>query len=171
MVTGIPPKTHRRVLRKKCGKYGPVEELSYPVATDISTETDVAVATDIAIATKGGGVCEGLVAHVTYKDCQDARKAARVLEGLKLPGAVNPLRAVLMSREGKSASKKTLKKSRLIVRNLSFQCHAEELRRVFSKYGEVAEVHIPRKPNGHMLGYGFVQFMSYFDAARALKGE
>ena len=171
VVTGIPPTTHRTTLRKKCGKYGPVEEFLYPVATDVTTKTEVAMATDVAIATEGGGGCEGLTAHITYKDCKDARKAAKGLEGLKLPSTVNPLRAVLMSREGKIVSKKTLRKSRLIMRNLSFQCHAKELEAIFSRYGDVTEVHIPRKPNGNMLGYGFIQFTSYFDAARALKGE
>jgi len=39
-----------------------------------------------------------------------------------------------------------------IVRNLSFQCSEGELRTLFSAFVEVVEVHIPRKPNGHMLG-------------------
>lgn len=152
MVTGIPLATHKKKLRKKCAKYGPVEELSYPVETEEEG-------------------AEEATAHVMYKDYKDARKAVKGLNGLKLEGAINPLGAVLMSKEGKTVSKQTLMKSRLIVRNLSFQCHAKDIQKAFSQHGEVQEVHIPRKPNGHMLGYAFVQFTSYFDAARALEGQ
>ena len=129
-----------------------MEELSYPVETEEEG-------------------AEQATAHVMYKDYKDARKAEKGLKGLTLDGAVNPLEAVLMSKEGKTISKRTLVKSRLIVRNLSFQCHARDIEKVFSRHGEVQEVHVPRKPNGHMLGYAFVQFTSYFDAARALEGQ
>ena len=112
----------------------------------------------------------GLIANVTYKNYTDARKAVKALEGLKLNGSDNPLAAVLMSKEGKTASKATLAKSRLIVRNISFEVGSKDLQELFSQYGRVHDVHIPRKPNGHMRGYAFVQFTSYFDAAKALEG-
>ena len=161
VVTGIPDDTRKSKLRKKCAKYGPLEEFLYPVATTEEEETEAA---------EDKGV-NGKIAHVTYKSYTDARKAMRGLEGLKLDGAVNPLAAVLMSREGKTVSKVTLAKSRVIVRNLSFDCHSRDLQKVFSQYGKVQEVHIPRKPNGYMRGYAFVQFTSYFDAAKALEGQ
>ena len=78
------------------------------------------------------------------------------------------LSAVLLSKENKAISSKTLKKSQLIVRNLSFSCTEEDLRSVFSRFGTLSDVRVPRKPNGRMLGFAFVQFTSYFDAMNAL---
>ena len=156
MVTGIPESVHKSKLRKKCSKYGPLEEFVYPVATIEEQQVE--------------GI-NGKIAHVTYKNYADAHKAAIALKGLKLDGASNPLEAVLMSKEGKAPSKITLAKSRLIVRNLSFEVKSGDLKKLFSRYGSVQEVHIPRKPNGHMRGYAFVQFTSYFEAAKALEGE
>ena len=148
---------YRSKLRKKCSKYGPLEDFVYPVATE-GAETE--------------GV-NGLIAHVTYKKHPDARKATKALEGLiKLGGdIINPLQAVLMSKEGKAPSKATLVKSRLIVRNVSFDVTSDDLQKLFGRYGNIHEVHIPRKPNGQMRGFAFVQFMSYFEAAKALEGK
>ena len=155
VVTGIPKDTVKSKLRKKCSKYGPLEDFVYPVQTVEEVDPEKV---------------NGLIAHVTYKNYADARKAVKTLEGLKLDESVNPLAAILMSKEGKTTSKMTLAKSRLIVRNLSFEVAPKDLQEVFSQYGGVQEVHIPRKPNGHMRGYAFVQFTSYFDAAKALEG-
>ncbi|XP_064629377.1 RNA-binding protein 28-like [Lineus longissimus] len=62
-----------------------------------------------------------------------------------------------------------LKKAKLIVRNLSFQCNEENLRQVFSKFGEIAEAIIPLRADGRKIGCGFVQFMRMSDAATATK--
>ena len=87
---------------------------------------------------------------MTFESYKDARCAVEGLNGATHRGTA--LAAVLLSRENKQVSKKTLRKSRLIVRNLSFLRSEEDVRKVFSAFGEVTEVHIPRKPNGHMLG-------------------
>ena len=154
VVTGIPENVHKTKLRKKCSKYGPLENFEYPVPSVEDGEEGV----------------NGLIAHVTYKNYTDARKVVKALKGLKFGEGVNPLEAVLMSKEGKTVSKLTLAKSRLIVRNISFGVTSEDLQSVFCRYGDVREVHIPRKPNGHMRGFAFVQFSSYFNAAKALEG-
>ena len=154
VVTGIPLSLHKSKLRKKCSKYGPLEDFVCPVAADEDGEEAV----------------NGLKAHVTYKKHINARKAIKGLKGLSFGDAVNPLSAVLMSKEGKAVSKGTLAKARLIIRNISFDVSSEDLMEAFSRHGNVREVHIPRKPNGQMRGFAFVQFTSYFDAASALEG-
>ena len=156
MVTGIPWNLPGGKLRKKCSKYGPLEEFVYPVATSQDGSDD------------GVNVS---IAHVTYKNYADARKAVTALKGLNFDWSDNPLEAVLMSREGKTVSKATLAKSRLIVRNISFSVTPDDLRKVFGCYGNVQEIHIPRKPDGLMRGFAFVQFTSFFDAKKALNGK
>ena len=55
------------------------------------------------------------------------------------------LKAVIQSREGKSPSQKALRKSRLIIRNLSFAATEEDVKSVCVPFGAVHEVNIPRK--------------------------
>ena len=153
VVTGVPQNLPRSKLRKKCSKYGPIEEFVYPVATAEEDGTE--------------GVNRS-IAHVIYKNYGDARKAVAGLNGLKFRHDDNPVATVLMSREGKTVSKVTLAKSRLIVRNIGFNVTSRDLQKLFGCYGNVQEVHMPRKPNGHMRGFAFVQFDSYFDAEKAL---
>ena len=156
VVTEVPPSLPKGKLRKKCSKYGPLEEFVYPVATAEGDSVE--------------GV-NGSKAHVTYVNYADARKAVAGLKRLKLSETDNPLVAALMTREGKTVSKATLAKSRLIVRNISFTVTPKDLCNVFGRYGDVRDVHIPRKPNGYMRGFAFVQFASYFEAARAVEGS
>ncbi|XP_025327349.1 RNA-binding protein 28 isoform X2 [Canis lupus dingo] len=61
------------------------------------------------------------------------------------------------------------KKARLIIRNLSFKCSEDDLKTVFGQYGAVLEVNIPRKPDGKMRGFAFVQFKNLLEAGKALK--
>ena len=124
-----------KILRKECERIGKVESIQYPVpGREIPS------------------------AYITYSTHKEARIAVGRLNGWSFGGEAKgaadsaEMTAQLLSREGKSVSKKSLKKSRLIVRNLSFKCSEDDVRRAFEKYGRLLEVHIPRKPNGHMLG-------------------
>uniref|UniRef100_H9GJQ6 RRM domain-containing protein n=1 Tax=Anolis carolinensis TaxID=28377 RepID=H9GJQ6_ANOCA len=76
------------------------------------------------------------------------------------------------SQEAQKPPKKkgASKKARLIIRNLSFKCTEEDLKGVFSPFGTVLEVTLPRKPDGKMRGFAFVQFRNILEAGKALKG-
>nr|XP_006007900.2 PREDICTED: RNA-binding protein 28 [Latimeria chalumnae] len=65
--------------------------------------------------------------------------------------------------------KKSHRKARLIIRNLSFKCSEDDLKEAFSKHGAVLEVNIPRKQDGKMRGFAFVQFKNVLEAGKALK--
>ena len=60
------------------------------------------------------------------------------------------------------------KRARLIVRNLPFILEESELKRAFSVYGPIIEVNIPRKPEGGIKGFAFVQFEHFNDAKKVL---
>lgn len=143
VLTGLPAGLSEKRLRKQAEKGGEVVGMVYPVP-----EKEVPTA------------------HVTYKTHKAARATVALLNGLTLKGSM--VSAVLLSKELKPVSNKTLKKSRIIIRNLSFACTEEDLKVAFAPFGEVVDVHIPRKENGHMLGYGFVQFSSYHSARNAI---
>ncbi|KAK8784114.1 hypothetical protein V5799_009522 [Amblyomma americanum] len=72
------------------------------------------------------------------------------------------------SKEVEAARKK--RKPRLIVRNLSFKANEQTLRDCFAKYGNVVEVSIPKKGDGKMRGFAFVQFDETKSAIKAING-
>ncbi|CAH1799491.1 unnamed protein product, partial [Owenia fusiformis] len=61
------------------------------------------------------------------------------------------------------------KRSRLIIRNLSFKCKEDDLKEEFTKHGTVTEVKIPSRPNGKHPGFGFIQFQDVKKAAKAIE--
>jgi RNA recognition motif-containing protein len=133
VLSGLPEgEMTEKMLRKECERIGKMESIQCPVpGREIPS------------------------AYITYSTHKEARIAVGQLNGRSFGGEgadSTEFTARLLSREGKGVSKKSLKKSRLIVRNLSFKCSEAELRRTFEKYGQLLEAHVPRKPNGHMLG-------------------
>ncbi|XP_051726807.1 RNA-binding protein 28 isoform X2 [Ctenopharyngodon idella] len=64
--------------------------------------------------------------------------------------------------------KKKNLKARLIIRNLSFKCEEDDLKKIFSKFGTVLEANIPLKPDGKKRGFAFVQFKCMSEAGKAL---
>ena len=130
VLKNLPGSAKEKRLRKKCEKFGDVEEVIFPVTSEPS------------------------VAHVTFATHKNARLAVKSLNGTKYKkkSEEGEMEVCLLSLESKTLSSKTLKKSRLIVHNLSFKCSQEEVTEVFQKFGNVLRVDIPKKENGHMLG-------------------
>lgn len=65
---------------------------------------------------------------------------------------------------------KNPKRGRVFVRNLSFKNISEEkIKSLFSKYGEITEVNLPKNETGEMKGFGFIQFVTKRDALNAIK--
>ncbi|XP_064483309.1 RNA-binding protein 28-like [Ornithodoros turicata] len=73
-----------------------------------------------------------------------------------------------LSKEEKKAKRK--RKARLIVHNLSFKADEDILQETFGKYGRISEITIPKRPDGKMRGFAFVQFVQTKDAIKAING-
>ena len=148
VLSGFPATVNVKQLKKACRRIGEVEQFIYPMEN-----------------------YEKPTAHVVFKSHKLTRIAVKKLDGKTVKGSV--LSAVLCSKENKKdGSVKSLKKSRLIVRNLPFRCSKEILMDEFSKFGEISEVVLPAKTMGNKkkkLGFAFVQFKTVFDAAKALE--
>ncbi|KAM8978331.1 RNA-binding protein 28 isoform X4 [Sarcophilus harrisii] len=142
------------------------------------------------VTEKGSKTCRGF-GYVTFSMLEDAQRALKevtTFEGCKInvtiakrklrsrPKAKKEYSVTSQEepeREPKTRPKKSKaadKKARLIIRNLSFKCSEEDLKNLFAQFGAVLEVNIPRKPDGKMRGFAFVQFKNLLEAGKALKG-
>ena len=129
VLKNLPHEAKEKRIQKICEKFGNVEGIVYPVNSDFQ------------------------VAHVTYSTHVAARQAVKGLNGTKYRKKYSSILSIsLLSKESKTVSKKTLLKSRLIVRNLSFKCSEEDVKEIFEQFGTVISVHIPHKDNGQVLG-------------------
>ena len=55
--------------------------------------------------------------------------------------------------------------SKLMVKNLAFECTAEEVREMFKPYGTIKKVRLPKKANStNHRGFGFVEFLTKEEA-------
>uniref|UniRef100_H3AQJ2 RNA binding motif protein 28 n=1 Tax=Latimeria chalumnae TaxID=7897 RepID=H3AQJ2_LATCH len=132
---------------------------------------------------EGSETCRGF-GYVSFSMLEDAQKALKEIQeydGQKIAVSFakkkprNRKKGVLESQESASKDqkpkslKKSHRKARLIIRNLSFKCSEDDLKEAFSKHGAVLEVNIPRKQDGKMRGFAFVQFKNVLEAGKALK--
>ncbi|KAM9976788.1 hypothetical protein ACTFIR_010634 [Dictyostelium discoideum] len=59
--------------------------------------------------------------------------------------------------------------SKIIIKNLPFESTLKEIRKLFTAYGEIQSVRIPKKPNGGHRGFGFVEFLTEEEAKNAME--
>ncbi|SOV79256.1 snoRNA-associated small subunit rRNA processing protein, putative [Plasmodium sp. gorilla clade G3] len=58
---------------------------------------------------------------------------------------------------------------KLVVKNLAFQVNKEELRKLFSAFGNVKSVRIPKNVYNRSRGYAFIEFMSKKECCNAIE--
>lgn len=58
--------------------------------------------------------------------------------------------------------------SRVIVRNLSFKATEEDVKRFYAPFGEIREINLLKRPDGNLVGCGFVHFKHVEDASKAI---
>ncbi|XP_053938393.1 probable RNA-binding protein 19 [Cuculus canorus] len=112
---------------------------------------------------------------VEYKKPESAQKALRRLQGCSVDGhklevkiserAIRP--PVKSSRKKQIVKKQTT--SKILVRNIPFQATVKEIRELFSTFGELKTVRLPKKMagTGSHRGFGFVDFLTKQDAKKA----
>ncbi|CEM11929.1 unnamed protein product [Vitrella brassicaformis CCMP3155] len=59
--------------------------------------------------------------------------------------------------------------SKLVVRNLAFEASRRDVRQLFSAYGNVKSIRLPKKADGTSRGYAFVDFLTRSEALAALE--
>merc|ERR1712168_1435901 len=111
---------------------------------------------------------------VKFKNVSDADKAIKNLQGCDLDG--HKLELKKSHREtitAKSTRKRAVEKkqtsSKIVVRNIPFEANAKEVRDLFSSFGVIKSIRLPKKMSGtgtHR-GFAFVDFVTKQEAKRA----
>lgn len=110
---------------------------------------------------------ESNILYAMMASKQDCLKAVTKLNGQML--GLKTLRVFFLMDPKSKDFEKTSKKSRLVVRNLSFACTEEDLVTAFEQHGLITDCKIPVTADGKKRGYGFIQFTHPFEAERAIR--
>ncbi|NXA38006.1 RBM19 protein, partial [Eudromia elegans] len=124
---------------------------------------------------KAGSLLSMGFGFVEYKKPESAQKALRQLQGCSVDGhklEVKISERALRPTVKSSRKKQILKKqttSKILVRNIPFQATVREIRELFSTFGELKTVRLPKKMagTGSHRGFGFVDFLTKQDAKKA----
>ncbi|XP_024422560.2 probable RNA-binding protein 19 isoform X2 [Desmodus rotundus] len=124
---------------------------------------------------KAGALLSMGFGFVEYRKPEQAQKALKQLQGHVVDS--HKLEVRISERATKPALTSTRKKqvprkqttSKILVRNIPFQADSREIRELFSTFGELKTVRLPKKMagTGSHRGFGFVDFLTKQDAKRA----
>ncbi|XP_054449904.1 probable RNA-binding protein 19 [Pteronotus mesoamericanus] len=112
---------------------------------------------------------------VEYRKPEQAQKALKQLQGhivdnhkLEVRISERATKPALTSARKKQVPRKQTT-SKILVRNIPFQADSREIRELFSTFGELKTVRLPKKMTGtgSHRGFGFVDFLTKQDAKRA----
>nr|XP_033811608.1 probable RNA-binding protein 19 [Geotrypetes seraphini]XP_033811609.1 probable RNA-binding protein 19 [Geotrypetes seraphini] len=124
---------------------------------------------------KSGALLSMGFGFVEYKKPEHAQKALRQLQHcmvdehqLELKLSERAARPAVTSTRKKQTNKKQ-NSSKILVRNIPFQATVREVRELFSTFGELKTVRLPKKMSGtgSHRGFGFVDFVTKQDSKKA----
>ncbi|XP_059844270.1 probable RNA-binding protein 19 isoform X1 [Hypanus sabinus] len=111
---------------------------------------------------------------VEYAKPEHANKALKLLQHTMLDD--HQLELKISDRATKSVNpartlqiEKDQKVSKILIRNIPFQAKVKEIRELFSTFGEIKSVRLPKKMGGTGVhrGFGFVEFLTKQEAKKA----
>ncbi|CAO3639840.1 unnamed protein product [Cunninghamella echinulata] len=103
---------------------------------------------------------------VEFNNKKNAQKALDAMQGYKLDGHSLQLK---FSHHEATNNKKSTKSdkantTKLVVRNVPFEATVRDLRELFSAYGQLKSLRLPKKFNGGHRGFAFLDFMTKQEA-------
>ncbi|KAK4166682.1 putative multiple RNA-binding domain-containing protein [Cladorrhinum sp. PSN259] len=114
----------------------------------------------------------GFVAFKTKEQAQAAQKVmdGRVLDGHKLVVKTSHkgLDAAEERRREDLAKKAAAQRTKIVVKNLPFEASKKDVRTLFSTYGKLVSLRIPKKFNNSSRGFAFAEFSTAKEALNAI---
>ena len=135
--------------------------------------------TEATIAKKKDAKREGSMlsmgyGFVKFKKVSDADKAIKNLQGCDLDGHKLELKrshreTIAPKASRKRAVEKKQTSSKIVVRNIPFEANVKEVRELFSSFGVIKSIRLPKKMTGtgSHRGFAFVDFVTKQEAKRA----
>ncbi|GAB6031242.1 RNA-binding protein 28 [Chamberlinius hualienensis] len=169
-VGGLPATATNAELEELFGEIGPLKRcfvvkgkcIGY-VTYAFKDDTDEAIAKIKSF--------NGKILNVKIANKKPTEKEVRKKQKKGVVGVVSTVKPADV-KNGKirkiKMKKRPNQETRLIVRNLPFKAEKDDILNMFSKFGNVVEVSIPKKSDGRKLGFGFVQFENLHEAIEAI---
>jgi multiple RNA-binding domain-containing protein 1 len=112
---------------------------------------------------------------VEFRTKLQALAALKAMDGFVLDGQVLSARASHRGhdaaeerRREDDAKKAAGQKTKIVIKNLPFQAAKKDIRALFSAYGQLRAVRVPKKFNQSSRGFAFVEFLTRRDAENAM---
>lgn len=112
---------------------------------------------------------------IDFKSKQDASSAVAALSGHQLDGhslvvqlSSKTTDAAEERRKHDKQKKKDANQTKIIIKNLPFQTSKKDVRALFSQYGELKMVRVPRKFDNSTRGFAFAEFVTPKEAQNAM---
>ncbi|ORY80940.1 hypothetical protein BCR37DRAFT_340867, partial [Protomyces lactucae-debilis] len=105
---------------------------------------------------------------VEFATEEDARQALSAMQGFKLDEHALELKF----SNGKQVDKPKKGKligTKVVVKNLPFETTKQDVQRIFSTYGTLKSLRLPKKYNAHLRGFAFLEFVSKREAKNAIE--
>ena len=131
-------------LEKDCKSLGDVENVSYEMINGVQC------------------------ACVLYKTHKQSRRAVKFFSAKEYGG--KKAECNVRTKFQKVDAPRKSKKFRLIIRNVSWKCDAEELKSSLASFGEIVDFNMPLGPKGKCKGFAFAEFSDSEGAAKAVEG-
>ncbi|KAK8074795.1 multiple RNA-binding domain-containing protein 1 [Apiospora hydei] len=123
---------------------------------------------DLGVLSMGFGFIE-----MTSKEAAEA--AMKAMDGYELQGHKLQVRlshrghdAAEEQRRADNAKKLANQHSKVLIKNVPFQATKKDMRSLFSSYGQLRAVRLPKNMNSRSRGYAFVEFTSPSEAQNAV---
>ncbi|KAI8933892.1 hypothetical protein NX059_009588 [Plenodomus lindquistii] len=110
---------------------------------------------------------------VEFTNAETATAALRAMDGRDLEGHKLQIKAshkgadAAEERRREDASKKAAS-TKILIKNLPFEASKKEVRALFTPYGQLRSVRVPKKFDSSSRGFGFAEFTTKRDASNAM---
>ncbi|KAF7722066.1 Multiple RNA-binding domain-containing protein 1 [Apophysomyces ossiformis] len=101
---------------------------------------------------------------VEFNSVDNANKALKAMQGYNLDGHALSIKFSNKGADNKKKSATEADTTKLVVRNVPFEATAKDLRELFSTYGQLKSLRLPKKFNGGHRGFAFLDFMTKQEA-------
>ncbi|OJD26505.1 hypothetical protein ACJ73_02117 [Blastomyces percursus] len=112
---------------------------------------------------------------VEFRSSAQARAALTTMQGYKLDqhelvikASHKAVDAAEERRRQDNAKKLAMRGTKILIKNLPFQATKKDIRNLFSAYGKLRSVRVPRKFDGTARGFAFADFVSAREAENAM---